>query len=292
MTQCAVLKPALNVGHPAYDGEGFAEKLSGMLAQLRSLLVHFHMLSLAGILRRRDAEHSLQLHDLAWMDGSTSAEQGTATVQDLLVRVSKEYADGLFTSCKDVTVSATGQKAMEMVFGGASDAAEFLSFQGSSAYSAGQNPLRIAFQLTAAPSPTPTRNSTSAVRNRRGSVQDLELAAPHISLAQLPARRSANKSGTMQADIVGCETSDAALACMCTDCAKACPAAPPQLLDQPWYRWSLGSDPTAGSINILVAAVAGSLVLLYLTAAFTLVAEGAPPPKARARAGEDGGEEL
>jgi hypothetical protein len=43
--------------------------------------------------------------------------------------VDEAYATALFSSCKDVTVSATGQKAVDMAFGGALSAADFLRFQ-------------------------------------------------------------------------------------------------------------------------------------------------------------------
>jgi hypothetical protein len=72
-------------------------------------------------------------------------------VQEVHVQVESGFMDALFASCRDVTVAATGQRAMEMVFGGAGSADAFLAFQGEAAYAAGQSPTRIIFARAPAP---------------------------------------------------------------------------------------------------------------------------------------------
>jgi len=61
-----------------------------------------------------------------------AAAAGCLAVQEVHVQVESGSMDALFASCRDVTVAATGQRAMEMVFGGGGSADAFLAFQGES----------------------------------------------------------------------------------------------------------------------------------------------------------------
>ena len=183
------------------------------------------------------------LPEAAGCAGTVSSAEGNATVQEVLLRVDEEYAAALFRSCMDVTVSATGQKAVDMAFGGASSAADFLEFQGVTAYASGQNPLKISVQLV---------NTSFAAQ--AGPVD----GATKREVGEMTA-------GVMREQTVACHVDDAELGCLCNDCSTACPEAPGALNSSVWYRVSL--EPLLMlDVNVLLAAAAFALVLLFAQA--------------------------
>jgi len=158
----------------------------------------------------------------AGCDGTSSNDETIATVQALRLRVDAEYASDLFRSCVDVTVSATGQKAVDMAFGGARSAAEFFKFQGSTAYASGQNPLNIQVNFV---------NSSSYSSSFSSSARISEQAVGQVSQEEdlVGGGKRDVLSAAMREETVACHVEDAALGCLCNDCSTACPQAPPQL---------------------------------------------------------------
>jgi hypothetical protein len=132
----------------------------------------------------------------AGCQGTPSAARGVPTVQAVRLSVDAAYASDLFRSCKDVTVSATGQKAVDMAFGGARSAAEFFHFQGVAAYSSGQNPMKIEVVLVDA-----TNNSSSSLAG--GSLPEA------AGGGGVPPRMAA--AGPMREATVACDVEDAEL---------------------------------------------------------------------------------
>jgi len=190
----------------------------------------------------------------AGCEGTNSSAQNIPTVQAVRLRVDEAYAAGIFRSCKDVTVSATGQKAVDMAFGGARSAADFLNFQGVTAYSSGQNPLKLEFDFL-------NSSTITSVTQSAGDASDSS------SGGKVTAGRgnTVAPAGAMREATVECHVEDAELGCLCNDCASACPAAPPLHNASPWYRVSL--DPLIHlDVNALFAAAVLVLGLLFAQA--------------------------
>jgi Niemann-Pick C1 protein len=153
--------------------------------------------------------------------GSPSWATGLAGVQRVLVQVDAAYAAALFDSCRAVTVAATGQPAMQLAFGRAASAADFLRFQGLDAYAAGQSPIQILFNL---------------------------------SLSYPP---SSSGGGVLNATAESCGTERGDLACTCGDCQAACPPPPPPP-PPPWLpaAWVLGVRVDAAAAGLCAAYLA------------------------------------
>ena len=171
---------------------------------------------------------------MAGCGGTVSAERNISTIQTVRVLVDRGYAERLYRSCKDVTVAASGQKAMSMAFGNSNDAASFLSFQGIAAYASGQNPLKIIF----------------------------ELGDENQSLSWLDGFGAA-----MNQTVAACDTSDRTLSCQCSDCTDACPAIPESDEGMPW--WKVRMNPFLPLNLNVVLATTYVFLIFFLTLALT-----------------------
>lgn len=198
----------------------------------------------------------------AGCEGTNSSDRNVSTVQAVRLRVDAAYAAGLFRSCKDVTVSATGQKAVDMAFGGARSAADFLHFQGVTAYASGQNPLELEVDFLNSSVSMPAAAESAWQRDwpgRRGGGGRREPAGEEDGSTVSSAAAAA---GVMEEETVECHVEDVNLGCLCNDCASACPAAPPALNSSSWFRASL--EPlVALDVNTLLATAVLVLGLLY-----------------------------
>jgi hypothetical protein len=202
--------------------------------------------------------------DAAGCDGTPSNTQNVSTVQSVRLRVDEAYATALFDSCKDVTVSATGQKAVDMAFGGARSAADFLHFQGVTAYASGQNPLKIEVLLVNSSS-SPSFPSFSATRTfLEFSPEEDQTSGGGTSMGRqvLGVGEGGGAVGAMLAETVACDVQDGELGCLCNDCSAACPPPPPPLPSSSWYAFSL--EPLyAMEVNSVLAAAALALGLFF-----------------------------
>ncbi|EKX55271.1 hypothetical protein GUITHDRAFT_99052 [Guillardia theta CCMP2712] len=171
---------------------------------------------------------------MAGCGGTVSAVRNISTIQTVRVLVDRGYAERLYRSCKDVTVAASGQKAMSMAFGNSNDAESFLSFQGTAAYASGQNPLKIIFELG-------DENQSLSLLDGFGAAMNQTVAA--------------------------CDTSDRTLSCQCSDCTDACPAIPESDEGIPW--WKVRMNPFLPLNVNVVLATTYVLLIFFLTLALT-----------------------